>query len=312
MRKLRKKGNLLIPVLLFLLILTGLLTILTLTQTILQQYKASRIIYDYNRLSTAIKSFQSSFSYWPGDVSYSSLTGPLANASVKADTLYTETNYNNTTHYGQSGNGIIGSVKSTLTWLELGVSGILKDSSINYTKSLNGVGIQTLSYNYLVGNNMLPESSFDSNLAWTFSLDLANQGAPSYTVPYGSAIYNSTYGVYNTMWSGMPKLTLYKWGSATYAGYLDLTNASGDISAVSPSLAFIVDQKIDDGFPYGPRSIVVGDGYQVSSSAGSKCNNIGVLYSAATQQSQFTGTTAVPVKYIHGSTIKGCVMTFRF
>jgi len=209
--------------------------------SLIKQFKAYKIIQEYTKFSKAITSFKGVYGFYPGDLDISDLTGSLNNPTLKANqeliSSYSPASYS--ALFTTSHTNHISILKSQLAFPQLSKAGFV-DNEVNIAKCNNT-------------NLGFPIADFSNQAAWVIGMDSINTSITDNNMPKSSAIYDNL--VYSNF-SNKPRLILF--------GYKNLstcvidTNA-GNAGVVSADIAFIVDDKIDDGKPVSSYGIVHAD-----------------------------------------------------
>jgi len=254
-----------------------------------KMYKVYQVSRDVAQYSEAVSQFKMTYGYLPGDLPLSKLNGPLANTFLMTDM--------GTCNGGLSLGYINRSAGITIAFRELYISKLIS-SAINTTASVPGITSgcsSTYSLTALVTDLYAPVASWDSNLAWVLSSEVP---AVTYDGVIGTTVLAPYWGF------NRPRLTLVRHSGSTGTGPVP-SIGSQLLGALSPTIAYYVDIKLDDGIPSDVGSNVIGQGV---SGALSKCTSI------ASTITTIANTTLVnTLKYQSSSDdsgSNGCIMTF--
>lgn len=378
-RKKEKRGLFLSIELLAVIVVVSVIVIIVATglRHLYKIYGAYTITKEISMYGEAIIQFKNLYDYWPGDIPVSKIVGDLKSSTLSSvETFWSITAMTSTydshcrcpsgtagtatcaSFFGKLmdnshcklGSGVVSGYKAPSSWAYLSLSGLIPPTLIDINGAHNNF--------YNGASSVYPSSSFNKNVKYIFGVDYCDKAGACLT-PLGSAISNSTYNVYGQNWSGKPRIVAYysydpilttanivkcnSYLDTVSPYYLKITQdaKTTGVAAFSSNLAYIIDQKIDDGLPFGKSSKVIGEDVidwtggeanYLCEGRSATINNVPTtktlaangsfygctdLYSAdqgVTLKTGLTQSSYFNAKYINSGIAdgnKGCLMTFR-
>jgi len=255
-------------------------------------WTSSGIIREVKNISEGVIKFKLLYGYYPGDIPSNLIPGSeLDKGEVKNNIAYYETGLGSSQTsasgglkksdfdlYTKSATGIVGGIKSFLAHQQLTASGLFVSKATNTFIPASALLWPPSNVLYNLSGLM----SDVLNIHYTFYLDSCANGLNMCDMGPFYLLYNSNLGVYPRKLNGVPRISITRYTGSTLSlqtAYttLQLYNTPGDGFASSPitsELASAIDNKIDDGMPFGVNSNIFSTDvmydYNFTASSGAK------------------------------------------
>lgn len=268
---------------------------------LMKMYKIYRMSRDISLYSEQTTSFRNIYTYLPGDMPATELTGRLNSQNLKDGIAFIAGSAAITAASDKTfGNGKISASKSLLSFEELVTSGLVNNKGFDFSSKITSVVGASTSPNMdfiAQAGVRYPKNSADKSTIWVMGSDVLISD------PFGTgmSIHKATYPGYTEEISGNPRLTLIKYTdylTTTGVPVIDLTKPYAGLTA---NMTATMDVKFDDGKPFSGRYIADG----INDAKGKTCTSIDGT--AAPTLAQFTAATYVKNAGTDG--YSGCVMS---
>lgn len=266
---------------------------------LMNMYKIYSISKDFGTYSEAVVKFKQMYTFWPGDLTKDKMTGEMGHVGVIADSDFIKSQAQFLPDFYTPGTGVIGTGKALLSFRQLAAAGLIPQTIVDMKSSTAAVLSSSnftagTSLKQLAGVTF-PRANFDERMSWYFAVDynITNKTRTT-TDATTSGPYDETSGSQSTFaspvgknvslagkglayvyqsnwykaWENKPRLILFSHFNAT-STYSDVPGvgpynpllqwSTFEIGSLSSNLAYMIDQKLDDGFAVSPSGNIYGD-----------------------------------------------------